>query len=308
MLAILLMVALASCGDNDERPLPAAQLRIATGLPGGVYRVYGTALAIAVNDHVPRLRAKALTTEGSVENLQLLDRRGAEIAFTLADTAQPALHGTGPFSHPVKIAALARLYDDYVQVIARKESQFNITELAGKTVSIGAPGSGTALTAKRILKLLNLRGPRGPHIKQLTLKASADALAAGRIDAFFWSGGLPTQTIDTLTDTVPIRLIELPAGVAARLDPDLYTETRVPRYVYDLERAVRTVAAANLLVVRQDMPDEKAFRITRLVFEHQDELERKHAEARRLSRDSAIDTYPLDLHPGAVRWYQQDDR
>jgi TRAP transporter TAXI family solute receptor len=145
-------------------------------------------------------------------------------------------------------------------------------------------------------------------VRSLTLKQSTAALAAGRIDALFWSGGLPTDAINDLRKTVPIRLIGLPAGTAARLDPDLYTETQIPLYVYGKEGSVRTVIASNLLVVRQDLPAEIAFRITRALFEHKPELVAKHPQARRLNPRSAIAAFPLDLHPGAKRWYRQERR
>lgn len=304
----LLATALIACGSGREGTLPAEQVRIATGLPGGVYRVYGTALADVVNEHLRPLRASVLTTQGSVENLQRLDARQAEIAFTLADSAAPALAGDRPFAAPVRIAALARLYDDYVQVIARRDSGLRlVSELARKTVSIGARRSGTALTAMRILKLpgLRLRGSRAPKVRSLPLQDSADALAAGTIDAFFWSGGLPTEAIAELRRKVPITLLELAAGTAARLDPNLYTEIQIPQYIYGGQRAVRTVTAANLLVVREDLPEEMAFQLTRGLFEHQPELESAHPEARRLNARAAIATYPVRLHPGAARWYRE---
>jgi TRAP transporter TAXI family solute receptor len=306
----LLTSTFVACGGSDDPPLPEQQLRIATGLQGGVYRVYGKALTDLVNKYLSPLHASALGTQGSVDNLQRLAVGRADVAFSSADTAEPALHGKKPFSRPLKIAALARLYDDYVLIVARADSKLKqITDLRRRILSIGAPRSGTALTAKRILRLpeVGLRGARAPHIRTLSLQASARALAARRIDAFFWSGGLPSQAIDDLRhrDGVPIRLLGLPAGTAAHLDPNLYTDTVIPSTVYGRENTVRTVAAANLLVVRDNLPDEVAYRLTHLLFEHQSELQQSHPEARRLNQRGAIATYPLQLHPGAARWYRQ---
>jgi TRAP transporter TAXI family solute receptor len=309
LLALLSLVfAAGACGGDEEPRLTPADIRIATGLPGGVYRVYGRTLAEVVTEHLRPLHGSALTTQGSVDNLQRLARGQADVAFSLADTAGRAIAGGPPFGRPVRIVALARLYDDYVQVIARRSSSLvSIGDLARKTVSIGAPRSGTALTARRMLSLpkLRLRGSRAPHVRMLGLEDSADALAAGKIDAFFWSGGLPTDAVTALRRRVPITLLELPTGIAADLDPNLYTETQIPQAYYGGTHAVRTVAAANLLVVRRDMSPETAFRLTRVLFEHRRELERAHPEARRLNARKAIATYPLRLHPGAERWYRQ---
>lgn len=307
-----LVLAVSACGPRDEEPLPQQEIRIASGLPGGVYRVYARALADVLDQHVPRLRASVLTTDGSVENLRRLQAGTADVAFALADTAAPAIEGKPPFERPLKVVSLARLYEDYVQVIARAGSRLErVTDLRqGRTVSIGAPGSGTALTARRVLRHLGLDGPRGPIVRSLPLQQSADALLGGEIDAFFWSGGLPTKTVTDLSGMVRIRLLELPPGTAAALDPrgNLYDETRMPRNFYDTGISVRTITAANLLVVREDMPEETAFRLTRALFEHQRELEAQHPEAQRLNLRDARSTYPLNLHRGALRWYREASR
>lgn len=307
-----LVLAVAACGGRDEEPLPEQEIRIASGLAGGVYREYAGAFRDVINEHVPRLRASVLTTQGSVENLQRLEAGTAKLAFSLADTARPAIRGRGPFARRLRIVALARLYDDYVQVIARSGSGLErVTDLdSSRTVSIGARRSGTALTARAILRHLRLDGPRGPMVRSLPLQESADALLAGEIDAFFWSGGLPTDTIKDLSGMMRLRLLALPVGTGAALDPsgNLYDETSIPSYVYETGIPVPTITAANLLVVRVDMPEETAFRLTRALFEHKRELETRHPEARRLNLRDARSTYPLNLHPGALRWYREANR
>lgn len=308
----LVTAVLAGCADDSETPLPAGNLRVATGLDGGVYRVYGRALAGILDRDLRPMRVTAVQTEGSIENLQLLDTHRADIAFSLADAALLAVAGKSRFSRPVKVAALARLYDDYLQIIVRKEDSKlrHIADLAGKTVSIGAKGSGTAVVARRILRLptVGLRGRAPVRMRSLTLKASTGALIAGDIDAFFWSGGLPSEAIVDLQDKVDIRLLGLPEGTAKELDSELYTEAPIPEDIYGKEGAVNTVIASNLLVVRQDLPTEVAYRITRALFEHKRELVKQHPQATRLNLGSATRTYPLEPHPGARRWYREARR
>jgi TRAP transporter TAXI family solute receptor len=305
----LLTFTFTTCGGGDDRPSRAVQLRIATGVQDGVYNVYGAAIARLVNRYLAPWHASAIGTDGSVENLQRLADGSADVAFSVADVAGPALHGQSPFRRPVPIVALARLYDDYMQIIARADSKLRtIADLRGKTLSISAPRSGTALTARRILRLrrLGLQGAHAPRIVTLPLKESTQALAARRIDAFVWSGGLPSPAVEKLRRNVRIRLLALPPGTAAELDPNLYTDTVIPRSVYGPRGAVSTVVASNLLIVRKDLPDEVAYRLTRLLFEHQAELERAHTEAGGLTERGAIATYPLEWHPGARRWYARN--
>jgi len=311
--ALLAVFALAGCGEQDD-PLPEGRLRIATGNAGGVYAAYGKRLAQIADEHLPKLDASAVATDGSVENLRLLQSGDAEVAFTLADAAADAQLGRGPFQERIDVVALARLYDNDVQLIVRDEPRNaqirRVDDLAGKVISVGARGSGTALIARRVLGLSKLKGPRAPRrLVERGIDASTAALAAGEIDAFFWSGGLPTPAVEDLGNTIPIRLLDL-GGVAAQLKRgfgDLYAETTVPESVYGAARPVRTVSVANFLVVRRDFPRRSAYRLTRLLFERYDELKSAHEEAERLQSATAIVTDPLALHPGAEDWYREGD-
>ncbi|HEX8156024.1 MAG TPA: TAXI family TRAP transporter solute-binding subunit [Solirubrobacteraceae bacterium] len=310
VVVVLSVISLSGCG-SDEAPLPPRSLRIATGNAGGVYAAYGEGLAGIVNRRLPRLRASVLHTDGSVANLRRLATGRAEVAFTLADSAADALRGAGRFSERVSIAAVARLYDNYVQLIVGRDAKIGrVEDLAGRDISIGAPGSGTALIAQRVLKLAHLVGAQAPRRRTLDVDRSAAALASGQIAAFFWSGGLPTPAIERLARNVPIKLLDM-GGVGSQLNRrygDLYTQTRIPRTAYGRAGAVRTVSVANFLVVRRDLDDETAYRLTRLLFERHDELKRAHPEAARLNARAAIATSPVALHRGARRWYQQARR
>ena len=310
LVVVASLAALAGCGSDAEEPLDRRELRIATGNPSGVYASYGAGLARAIERHIPRLRATVAHTDGSIENLRRLQAGDVQVAFSLADSAADARTGRGRFTEPVPVRALARLYDNYVQVIVRDGSAIRTPgDLAGQRVSLGAPGSGTALIAERVLAVSGLEGARAPRRRAMDIAASARALAAGEIDAFFWSGGLPTQAITDLQRRLPIRLLEL-RGVARKLrgrypHSDVYTQARVPRSAYGLRSAVTTVSVPNLLVVRRDLDEETAYRITRLLLQRPAELRRSHPEAQRLNARAALATYPVALHRGAARWYER---
>lgn len=307
-----LLTALVGCGGRDEKPLDPRTLRIATGTKGGVYAAYGAGLAQAITRHVPRLTAEVEHTDGSVDNLHLLANGRVQVVFTLADSASDALTGRGRFGEAAPVVALARLYDNFVQVIVRDDSEIRtMSQLSDKVVSVGARGSGTAVIAERVLAALELEGSRGPRRVRRDIAESARALAEGRIDAFFWSGGLPTSAISDLQSSMPIRLLDL-RGLALRLRKrhrtDVYTESRVSRAVYGVRSAVTTVSVPNLLVVRRDFDAETAYRLTRLMFAGRAELRGAHREATRLNARAASTTYPLSLHPGAERWYSEERR
>ncbi|WP_367323300.1 TAXI family TRAP transporter solute-binding subunit [Streptomyces sp. HUAS ZL42] len=304
----LMAVLLAGCTGNDEPPRPSGEISVATGNPGGVYAEYGAGYADLIERRLPDVSARVLYTGGSVDNLRRLGTGEAQVALTLADSAADALAGRAPFKGRVPVMALAALYDNYLQLVVPADSPVrSVKELRGLRVSMGAKGSGTALQAERVLKAAGLSPGEDVSAERLDVREATAALAAGRIDAFLWSGGLPTAAITELRRTFPIRLVDLGDVVAdlTRSYGELYTETTVPAVVYGAQSAVTTVSLPNFLVVRRDMPDAEAYWLTRLLFEGQSQLIRAHPEARRLDRRTAIATHPLDLHPGAARWFRE---
>ncbi len=309
--AVVLAAAVAGCPAGQDEQAPAGPLRIATGEVGGVYHAYGAGIADAVRAESPELRPRALATDASVANLKLLGARDAEVAFTLADTAADAVEGTGPFAGPVDVVALARLYDNYVQLVVPASSPIrSLTDLRGRRVSTGAPGSGTDLVADRLLELAALRQGTDVKAVNMSLEPSSQALRAGELDAFFFFGGIPTPAVAALSRATPIRVVPLAEWVRrlAERYGGLYSEAVIPASPYSLAAPVSTVSVPNYLVVRRDMDESVAYRLTRALFGRTDILARAHPEGRRLSVRTAISTYPLDLHPGATRWYRETRR
>jgi uncharacterized protein len=299
-----------ACGDAGG----ARFLSIATGGTGGVYYPYGGGIAKVLNDHLPDVRATAEVTSASVDNLKLIRDGKADIAFTLADTLDDAVRGRGAFQGaPVPAATLAVLYANYMHVITLARSGIDsVGDLKGKTVSTGSAGSGTEVIAFRILAAAGLDPARDIRRQALGASESADALKDGKVDAFFWSGGLPTGAVQDLAHTsgVTIRMIPT-ADLLPALQREygaLYFPLEVPAGTYPgVGAAVPVVGVANVLVVHRDMDEDLAFDITRLLFEHQAELADIHPEARKLSRETAPQGSPAPLHPGAARYYQSRD-
>lgn len=304
----LTMLLLAGCTGSDTPPRPTGEITMATGNRGGVYAEYGAEYADLLARRLPDASARVLHTGGSVDNLRRVSAGEARVAFALADSAADAVAGQPPFTEPLPVRALAALYDNYVQLVVPADSPVrSVTDLRGRRVSLGSEGSGTAVIAERILNVAGLSPDSDIAGQRNDVRDSVAALADRRIDAFFWSGGLPTAAITELRRTTPVRLVDLGdvVGALTRSYGELYTETTVPAVVYGEQSAVTTVSVPNFLVVRQDMPDAEAYWLTRLLFEGQPQLIRAHPEARRLDRRTAIATHPLDLHPGAERWYRE---
>jgi len=305
LVAVMGLAALSGCGSEAEEPLAPRLLVIARGSEGDARS--GAGLAEAITRDLPRLTASVEHTNGSIENLNLLRTGRVQLAFTLADAAGRARGGRGRVTAPDAVVGLAQLYDDYVQVVVRDSSDIGtMADLAGRRVSVGPRDSGTELVAKRVLAVSDLDGSHQPLRQHLDIRAAARALADRRIDAFFWSGRLPTAAIAALQSSISIRLLDLGEAAARlrhRYSPDVYVQSRIPRAVYRVREPVTTVSVPSLLVVRRDLDDETAYRLTRLVVGRSDELEGSRAQALRFNSRSAPTVYPLELHPGAARWY-----
>jgi TRAP transporter TAXI family solute receptor len=185
-----------------------------------------------------------------------------------------------------------------------------VADLRGRTVSIGSPGSGTAILAVRILEAAGLDPERDLRTQALGVAQSADALKDGKVDAFFWNGGLPTAAVVELVNTpgLTARFIsteEMLPRLQQTYGESLYYRALIPKGTYENDAEIPVVAVANLLVVSEAMPEELAHDITRLLFEKQDQLAAIHPQARELSLNTALTGSPVPYHPGAIRYYRE---
>jgi TRAP transporter TAXI family solute receptor len=289
------------------------RLSIATGNTGGVYYPYGGGLARIISHSLPRVDVTAEVTAASVDNLKLIQQGKADIAFTFGDTLDDALRGRAAFTRsPVRARTLANLYPSYTQIATLESENINrVIDLRGKVVSIGSPGSGTEVMAVRLLKAAGLDVKRDLHPQGLSVNASVDALKDGKIDAFFWTGGIPTASLLDLTSTMGLRPKLLPnddllPALQAAYGPSLYFRRVVPRGTYPgLTLDVGVVAVANLLVVDERMSDDIAYDLTRVLFEKQSDLAAVHPEGAKLTLETAIEGSPAPYHPGAIRYYRE---
>lgn len=307
--ALTVLLMLAACSAS-EAPGGGDRLSIATGGTGGVYFVYGGALADQITQNIEGYEATAEATSASVDNMQLIADESSDIAFTLADTAADAVEGREEFEgQPVPAQALAQLYTNYTQVVTTASSGISsIEDLRGRSVSVGSPGSGTEVIALRVLEAAGINPDSDIDRQQLGVDESVDAVRDGTVDAFFWSGGLPTGAVTDLATTDQIVLLPTVEYLDALRSQygEVYEEAIIPAGTYEgVGEDVSVIGVPNYLVVNESMDEELAYQITRLLFDQQDALAEAHPEARNLDRNTAPQVPPLELHPGAQRYYDE---
>lgn len=310
---VLAAVVAAGCTSGPSSSAAKRRLSIATGGTGGVFYPYGGGIAKIISENLDNVEATAEVTAASVDNLKFIRQGTSDLAFTMADTAQDAVRGQDAFADfgAVPARTLAVLYSSYVHLVTRTGSGVErVADLRGRTISTGAAGSGTAILAARILEAAGLSAGRDLRTQSLGVAQSVDALKDGKIDAFFWNGGLPTAAVLDLVNTpgLTARFIST-EDMLPRLQqlygPSLYYRATIPRAVYKTDADIPVVAVANLLVVSEEMPEELAHDITRLLFEKKNELTAIHPQANELAIETALEGSPIPFHPGAIRYYRE---
>ncbi len=314
MMALLGAVALAAgCGGEGSGSGSeggGGRLSIATGGTSGVYFVYGGGLAKVISSDLEGYRVTAETTSASVDNLILIKDGGSDIAFTLGDTALDALAAREGFKEKVPLRALAQIYDNYTQVVAKAGSGIKtIEDLKGKRVSVGAPNSGTEVIADRVLEAAGVDSRNGIKRQGLGVDESVQAMKDGSIDAFFWSGGLPTGAITDLVTSDRITLLDTTPYTDKLVEKygEVYRDETIPKGTYKgVNKDVPTIAVPNYLVVSEDMDEKLAHDLTKLLFDKKKDLEAVHPEAKNLDPQRAREVIaPIELHPGAQRYFDE---
>lgn len=311
LVALAAAVSLVACGGQREPEGGAAgtdggRLTIATGNTTGVYYQLGGALASVISSKVEGYRATASETGASVQNVQGLVAGNYDIAFSLGDTAADAVNGEHSFKTKQDVVALTRLYPNYTQVAVRASAGITkISDLKGKRVSTGSPNSGTEVIARRLLEAAGLNPARDVTAQRLGLPESVDGMKAGSIDALIWSGGLPTGGITDLMTSLgkDVKLIPITDMLPAlqKTYGTVYASGNIPAATYKQSGDVATIIVPNVLLVRKNMSDELAEKLTKTIYENKDALVQVNAAAKGITIENAAKTDPVPLHPGAKK-------
>lgn len=306
---LYLIIALAAGPAVAQEKL---NIFIATGPTAGVYYPMGGGLADLLTKHVPTLNATAGTTAGSIANLQLMQNKKADIAFSMADASWDAYKGQQKFAAgAVPLRALMVLYPNRMHVVTVEGSGINkFADLKGKRVSTGAVNSATEVMA---LRLTEAHGMTFKDFTQERLDPgkSVDAIKDKKLDAFFWVGGVPTAAVTELAATpgLKLKLIDHDEGVAGmtKIYGPLYVRDTIPAKAYPgQDQANRIATVWNVLVARADVSDQVAYDVVKTIFERKADMERVHPESRNFDlkyQTNAASVIPF--HPGAIRYFAE---
>ncbi len=338
--AVMVMsMALASCGGgNDNKPAgstpagstpagstpagstPAAStptpsgnkldITMATGSTSANYYAIGGVMATVLNPVLTQSNINVTSTGASKANVQLLQDNEANFAILQNDVAYYASTGTDLFDGESPYedwGALCTIYDEVVQVFTLNPDIKSFTDLKGKTVSVGAAGSGDNFAAGQIFAEFGMTFDDVNAVYQ-SYSDSAEGMKDGKIDAAFCVSGAPTTALVDLAATAnkPLNIITLEDSHIDGLMSNypFYAKTVIPSGTYDgLDRDVTTVSIRAMLVARNDVSEDVVNELMTAMFDKLADLQAGHGKFANLTLETATDGVSIAYHAGAKKFY-----
>jgi TRAP transporter TAXI family solute receptor len=305
------LVAGLACAAISSAPAAQAQnfINVLTGGTSGVYYPLGVAIGKIYGDKIPNVKTQVQATKASVENLVLLQQGRGEIAFSLGDSLKAAWDGdeeAGFKSKLDKLRVIGAIYPNYIQIVATADSGIKtLADLKGKSLSVGAPKSGTELNSRAILAAAGLSYKDLGKIEYLPFAESVDLMKNRQLGATLQSAGLGVASLKDLSTSSPIVVVSVPKETVDKIGPP-FVSVVIPANTYSgQDKDVPTAAVVNYLVTSSKVSDEMAYEMTKLVYESLPELTNSHAAGKEIKLETAATGSPVPLHPGAIKYYKE---
>jgi TRAP transporter TAXI family solute receptor len=284
-------------------------VNVLTGGTSGVYYPLGVAIGKIFSDKLPDVKTQVQATKASVENLILLQQGRGEVAFALGDSLKAAWEGDEEAGFKAKLDRLrtiGAIYPNYIQIVATADSGIKtLADLKGKSLSVGAPKSGTELNSRAILAAAGLSYKDLGKVEYLPFAESVDLMKNRQLDATLQSAGLGVASLKDLSTSIDIVVVAVPKQVVDKIGPP-FTAVKIPANTYTgQEKDVPTAAVTNYLVTSTAVSDDLAYQMTKLIYESLPELANSHVAGKDIKLETAASGSPIPLHPGAIRYYKE---
>ncbi|WP_332695812.1 TAXI family TRAP transporter solute-binding subunit [Halalkalibacter lacteus] len=332
LMMLVLMLVLAACGGTDDAEPETdggadageetedagdadagdfTDITIMTGGEQGTYYPLGAALANKIiNENVDNVLAASFSSGASVVNINGIVDGDADLALVQNDIAYYASEGIQLFEDEGALEGfqgIATLYPEVIQIITAADSGIETVEdLVGKRIAVGDIGSGAEANARQILEIHDITYD-DITAEYMAFGDAAGAIQDGNIDAAFITAGLPTGAVEALKATKDINLVSFSSEKIAELAAEYpyYTEYTVTADTYDTEGDATTAAVLAMLVVSSDMDEDLVYEITKAMFENTDQFSNAHQQGANITLDTALEGMPIDVHPGAQRFFDE---
>ncbi len=312
--AALLAPFVAGCTAVSVALAPAP-VTLATGTPGGVYHAVGNAICRMFNlesEHQP-VPCVAVSSEGSVANIQRIESRKSTFGLSQTDVAYAAFHGEGPFAAKgpdPKLRLLIAFYPEAFTVIARADTGLqSFADLQGKRVGIGQTGAGYTFTRDVVLGFYGWTISDAARLRELGPAEQNQALCSNKVDAIIFEAAHPSGLTQEATTECRARLLRVTGPQVDRLiaTHPYYVASVIPGGMYPGNPDdVPTVGTRAVLVTSSTVSDALAYAMVKAVFENFTDFRRLHPTLSALNiKDMVPSTAVMPIHPGALKYYRE---
>ncbi|MBQ2741226.1 MAG: TAXI family TRAP transporter solute-binding subunit [Oscillospiraceae bacterium] len=304
VMAMIMLVALAACSGGA-----GTSMTMGTGGTSGTYYGYGGVLGQYIKNNAG-INVTVVSTDGSKANIQGIDAGNYQLGTVQSDVMSYAWEGTRSFESEGKVESfrtVAGLYAESVQLVTMDPAIKSVADLKGKSVSIGAPGSGVYFNAMDVLTAAGLT-EADIKAQYQSFADSADALKDGKIDAAFIVAGAPTPAITELCTTNSAYLVPIDGAVADALMAScpFYTVYTVPAGTYEGQTEdVKTVTVKATLIVNADATEEDVYNLTAAIFDNAEAITAENAKGAELSIENATSGMTVPFHAGAAKYFAE---
>jgi uncharacterized protein len=284
-------------------------INILTGGTSGVYYPLGVSLSKIYGEAIPGARTQVQATKASVENLNLLQQGRGEAALTLGDSLKLAWEGDAEagFKQKLdKLRGIAAMYPNYIHFVVRADSGISsLADLKGKSISVGAPKSGTELNSRTILAAAGLSYDDLGKVEYLPYAESVELMKNRQLDGTLLSSGLGVAAIRDLATSIDVSFVPIPAELVEKIGAPYVSLPIVAGTYRGQDADVPTAGVVNFLVTHDGVPEETVYLMTKSMFENLDQMVAAHGAAKSIKLENAVTAMPVPLHPGAERYYKE---
>ena len=312
---VVLAVFLAACAPQSPEKL---SFSIATGGTGGVWYPLGGAIGSVVTKNVPNTEATSEATTAAIDNLKLLVANKAGMSFSydyhVIWANEGKLSAVSDKAQPVRI--VMAFYEQPLHVVTKEGTGIKaLTDLKGKRVSTGAPNSGTEEQAAYVLRALGLDWDKDMAREKLGATESVAALKDGKIEAFFWSGAVPTSSIIDLASTPGLKMVLLPisgdvADKITKANPGVFHKSKFAKGSYNgVDADVEVLAITAVLNTMESFPADRLYQIVSQIFDKKAEIAAVWKNAAQLTPESSMAQLGPEaqkyMHSGSTKYFKE---
>ena len=293
-----------SAADDGEKPELISML---TGGTSGTYYPLGGEMATIITNETG-IQTDALSSNASADNVIALQQGEAELAFVQTDVVAFAAEGINAFDgNPVdNVLAIGSLYPETVQIVTTADSGItSVEDLAGKTVSVGAPGSGTYINAEQVLEVhgMTMDDIEAQH---LDFGESTGGIQDGNINAAFITAGWPTGAVEGLGATTDVTILPIEQDkIDAIIEKyPYYAVDTIPGGTYGgIDEDINTVAVLAMLAVTDSLSEDAVYEITKAIYDNSGSI--SHSKGEFITPEFGVEGIGIDFHPGAEKYFKE---